>query len=558
MQAALPRRLAATLGVLAGFAHYATHAHHPGGAHVAPGLGWDESMHLAQPAARLALHLQQADFGGFFDALLDCAQYPPLAPLATGLFEGFFGVSEELARSLGSLWLALAVFGAIRAGELLAGWRAGLVAGAVVALSPLASSYAGTLFLEVPFLAACTWALARVLAHQPHNDPQAPWFLPTGLLVAALPFTKWNYGLLAAGALWLALLAKERHGSSFGRARRLALLFGPGLFLMAWWFVLPLPEGAERAREHREALLGFLGGNTGLAATPWTLRALYAGCELFARPSSAVCALVLVLLALGAKGGAPCWWLAAALVPTIAAHPFHLDRFQLAWLAPLAPLAGAGFEAAWSRGRWASLALLLPFVLPGAAWERGRLAQSLGLVSSDPAVREHQLATLESRANRWSGRVAPTAGLPLEQQRQVAAAIAAAAGADARIGWIGVSSELSPGALNLLLLDEGRSDERFLAAAQETIDLDYYGAAREVGDEELRRHCERFDVIAWSEPIDVKERADRAWLAPVAARVPALLPGAWLGEDGVLARFEVERPLRPPTSVTIRGWRLQR
>jgi len=546
------------LGVLVGFAHYATHAHHPGGLHVAPGLGWDESMHLAQPAARLALQLRQGDFAGFFDALHDCAQYPPLGPLFTGLFEGFFGVSEELPRFLGSLWLALATWGAIRAGELLAGWRAGLLAGAVVALSPLAASYAGTLFLEVPFLAVCMWALARVVAHQPHNDPSAPWCLPTGLLVAALPFAKWNYGFLAAAALYLALALKERHGSSFRRARRLAGLLGPGALLLAWWFVLPLPEGAARAHEHREALLSFLGGNTQLAATPWALRALYAGCELFARPSIAVCMLVLVACASGAKGSAPCWLLAAALVPTIAAHPFHLDRFQLAWLAPLAPLCGAGFEACWSRGRWISLALLLPCVLPGAARERGWLAQSLGLLSDKPEVREHQLATLEARANRWSGRVAPTAGLPLAQQRQVAAALAVAAGPDARIGWIGVSSELSPGALNLLLLDEGRSDARFLAAAQETIDLEYFGAAREVGDEELTRFAGRYDVVLWSEPIDLKERADRAWLAPIAARVPALLPGEWLGEDGVLARFEVERPLRPPTSVTIRGWRFRR
>ena len=335
-------------------------------------------------------------------------------------------------------------------------------------------------------------------------------------------------------------------------------LLGPGALLLAWWFVLPLPEGAARAHEHREALLSFLGGNTQLAPTPWTLRALYAGCELFARPSIAVSMLVLAACASGAKGSTPCWLLAAALVPTIAAHPFHLDRFQLAWLAPLAPLVGAGFEACWSRGRWISLALLLPCVLPGAARERGWLAQSLGLLSDKPEVREHQLATLEARANRWSGRVAPTAGLPLAQQRQVAAALAVAAGPDARIGWIGVSSELSPGALNLLLLDEGRSDARFLAAAQETIDLEYFGAAREVGDEELKHFAGRFDVVLWSEPIDLKERADRAWLAPIAARMPALLPGEWLGEDGVLARFEVERPLRPPTSVTIRGWRFQR
>lgn len=558
MRAALPRRLAATLGVLAGFAHYATHAHHPDGGHVAPGLGWDESMHLAQPAARLALHLRLGDPSGFFDALHDCAQYPPLAPLATGMFEGLFGVSDDLARFLGSLWLALAVWGAIRAGELLAGWRAGLVAGAVVALSPLASSYAGTLFLEVPFLAVCAWALARVVAHQPHNDPGAPWCLPTGLLVAALPFTKWNYGFLAAAALWLALAWKERGGSPFHRARRLALLFGPGTLLFAWWFGLPLPDGAARAQEHREAVLAFLGGNTQLAATPWTLRVLYAGCELFARPSSAACMLVLVACAARARHSAPCWLLAAALVPTIAAHPFHLDRFQLAWLAPLAPLCGAGFEAAWSRVRWASCALLLPFVLPGAAWERARLAQVLGLLSDKPEVRAHQLATLESRANRWSGRVAPTAGLPLAEQRRVAAAIANAVGADARIGWIGVSSELSPGALNLRLLEEGRSEGRFVAAAEEAIDLDYFGPARAVEDEELARFRERFDVVIWSEPIDFKERADRAWLAPIAARVPALLPGEWLGEEGVLARFEVERPLRPPTSVTIRGWRLQR
>jgi hypothetical protein len=54
--------------------------------------------------------------------------------------------------------------------------------------------------------------------------------------------------------------------------------------------------------------------------------------------------------------------------------------------------------------------------------------------------------------------------------------VAQVAGPDARLAWIGVSSELSPATLNLELLARGRSAVAFEQAANVQLDLSYFGA----------------------------------------------------------------------------------
>lgn len=549
MPPSLPRRLAAVLALLLAVAHWTTRGE-------VAGMGWDEAMHHAQPAARMATSLRELEPGAFADALHDCAQYPPLVPLATALVEWPCGVSEDLARFLGSLWFALAAWIAWRVGERLAGAVAGATAFAVVALSPLAWSYAGTLFLELPFLALALWALERVLARaQPDAGARADWL--AGIAIALLPFAKWNYGLLAAAALLAAVLVQELRTPRAARLARVARSALPLVLLFAWWFVLPLPFGFARAAEHRDAVLGFLAGNTELAPTPWSARLLYASGELVRHPLALLVVVALVLLAAGKPRTLPAWLLALLLVAPVLAHPFHLDRFQLVWLAALAPLAGAGGAALARRWRWSPLALLCVCAAP-AAFAQEALAARLGVLSPKPEVRAYQLGTLEERARLLSGRVTPTAGLPRAALDPVVDGLARVAGPDATIGWLGVSSELSPGTLNLELLARGRTPARFLAACEETIDVAYFGPERQLSDDELRAWCSARDVVAWSEPVDFKERRERAWIAPLAAKVPLLVPGVPAGEGGVLCRVDLSRPLRAPLAVTMRGWRVAR
>src|SRR5437868_6536801 len=50
-----------------------------------PALGWDESMHAQLPAARIALALRAGEVRLAVDAVLGCAQYPPVWPSVLGL-----------------------------------------------------------------------------------------------------------------------------------------------------------------------------------------------------------------------------------------------------------------------------------------------------------------------------------------------------------------------------------------------------------------------------------------------------------------------------------------
>src|SRR6185436_5568856 len=66
-----------------------------------PAYGWDESMHVALPAERMRVALAEGRVGLAFDALLDCAQYPFVQPVALAFVESLFGASEHVARAFG-------------------------------------------------------------------------------------------------------------------------------------------------------------------------------------------------------------------------------------------------------------------------------------------------------------------------------------------------------------------------------------------------------------------------------------------------------------------------
>src|SRR5439155_11787215 len=125
--------------------------------------------------------------------------------------------------------------GAVRGGELVP-WLALVFA----ATSPLALSFSGTLFLEIPFVVVSIFALrawlrrgrGHVLARE----------LAAGAWLTLAFFTKFNYGLLLGGGLVLALIVE---GVGEMRAGRLRVLLVRGAWLAAvpliaalWWFAL--------------------------------------------------------------------------------------------------------------------------------------------------------------------------------------------------------------------------------------------------------------------------------------------------------------------------------
>ena len=221
----------------------------------ARGMGWDEAMHAALPAARMLVAVEEGEPGLAADALLDCSQYPFAWPVALALVQAATGLSEHAARVAGTLAWCAALFATFLAGRELVRARAAstgaagpFAPGAVVrrrpfgsaahpaalrgsgwipwlalalaALSPLALAYAGTLFLEVPFAAACAFALRAWIARgaaDPARERRSD--LAAGAWIALAFFAKFNYGVLLAlglgadAAIGLALAARR------GRAR---------------------------------------------------------------------------------------------------------------------------------------------------------------------------------------------------------------------------------------------------------------------------------------------------------------------------------------------------
>ena len=179
--------------------------------------GWDESMQVAAPAARMAVGLREGRLSDFNEALLGCDQYPPVVPLLVAAAElGFGGLdgddapgdAERIARgtitALAALALLLCGLAAFELGQVVrpgsrAGWIAAGVAAGLFAASPLVQAYSSTLFLEVP--AACSVAFCLWLRARAVRDPSPLREVALGLGLAAAFFIKFNYGVLLVAAL---------------------------------------------------------------------------------------------------------------------------------------------------------------------------------------------------------------------------------------------------------------------------------------------------------------------------------------------------------------------
>ncbi|MBL8862749.1 MAG: hypothetical protein JNK02_12180 [Planctomycetes bacterium] len=525
-----------------------------------PALGWDESMHALLPAARVVEALRAGQPGVALEALLGCAQYPPAWPAVLALAQLPGGVSEALARAVTSLaWGAAlvcvvllarrAAVGDARADPRVAGWTA-LAFGA---LSPLAASYAGTLFLEVPSALAVGLALWAWLWRA--DAPSRAREVVAGLAIVLALFTKWNYGLLVALALAADLAFEILLAARAGRARELlvrsAWLAAPIALALAWWFVLPLPGGLDRAAEHRAAFAGFLGGNLGAAPASAAERVLYAATGIGASVRASLVVALFALVALVALGGARrpavrvlalC---AAALLAAPLVHPFFLDRFLVPGLVPLFALVGLGCARALPRTRFARatavavLALTLS-VAPGVdgAW----LADRLGRLPEAEPARTYVREVLAERVRLGPRRRLPTAGLARAEHDALLDLAAAEVRAGERVGWIGMSSEISPAVLHLGLCARGGDGGWFLERDPPALDLTYFGTDPGCSDAEILAYAARFDVLLWTDPSDLRERRERAFAGALRDRLVALRPS----EVRELGRVAIARPLRPP------------
>jgi hypothetical protein len=509
--------------------------------------GWDESMHAELPAARILLALQHGDFAGAHTALLDCQQYPFVWPLVLAAVQAVTGISEHACRVAGTLAWCWTLFGLFLLGRELGARVQPKLSGARFlpwallacgALSPLALAYAGTLFLEVPFACMAVWALRAWV----RRDGTATRELAAGEWITLALFTKWNYGLLLCGGLavaWYLEGFEARRDLAKYAGRTFALAIVPFLACL-WWFVL------ARGPEHCAVLLAFLKGNRELAPHAQSERWMHAALALHLGPFVLGCVLALALVALARLRSAPVralFLVALALVVPSWMHPFHLDRFLIPQALPVWALAAVGFALlAWP----VRLAFLVLFAAGCAGLSREDFAARLGYWSATPATREYQRGIYRSWRDLSGARALPTSGLERGAHDALLDAIAKEAGPKERVGWIGMSNELSPAALELGLLARGGSPERFLAEATRTLDVSYEGLDPQWTDAQLGEWSKGFDLVLFTLPPDIKDRESRRFTRGYALKLEAQ---GWTTRE--IARTLVERPLAAPLPLTL-------
>ncbi len=531
--------------------------------------GWDESMHAELPAVRMLLGAREQGFGAFATALHDCQRYPFGWPLVLAALQGIVGISELCCRWAGIAAWGLTLFGLFLLGEELARAQRGgagaparrgdrllpWVALGLGALSPLALHFAGTLFLEVPFTLCAVFALRAWLRR---GEGGAARELAAGLWLTAALFTKFNYGLLlgfGCGLDWLCqAIVEARAGRGRAFLARGLWLAAPPLLVAGWWFLWPLPLGAEMAESHRESFAGFLGGNREIPWYPWQVRVLYA--TVYFSITARLFGLQLLCLLLGAReigrpgarllwlvflgGTIPIWW-----------HNFHLERFLIPGGPAIWALGALGLVRHLPRGRRAReviLGALAVAVLLYPAADAPWVADRVGLLRKNkPRQLQSQLEAFSAWSRLGAGRPTPTVGLEREAAEAIWALVTAEAGAEERVGWLGVSTELPPAAIHLALLEAGGSPGRFLRDAHRPMDVTFEGVDPKLSDEAFASYAARFEVIFTTEPPDLKGRPSRLFIREYTRRLIENL--GWRPRD--LGRVEVHAPDGSPLEVIL-------
>jgi hypothetical protein len=496
--------------------------------------GWDESMHAELPAARMVVALQLGRVGEAMRALLDCSQYPFVYPVVLALAQGVFGISEHVCRVVGTLSWCATLFGLFLLGREIArqlsdergsparSWSlVPWLAMALGALSPLALSFAGTLFLEVPFTCVAVFALRAWLRRRGDLDARtrARRDLAAGAWITAALFVKFNYGLMLGAGLWLDWIcectAAIRANDLREQLRRTLRLAVVPLVVCVWWFLLPLPGGMEIAGAHRAAFFEFLIGNTGLV-TRFAYKPLNAFGHFAWNPRTMVLQALMLLASLRflSHPAVRCLWFVFlfAWLP-VWLHPFHNERFFIPGGAAIWPLAAVGVAACLPTGlaaRAVSAVLAAVFVLlpvDDTLW----LADRVGVGARDPVGRAYQAGVFARWHDLGGARSLATNGLARADSDALLDAIAQHVKPNERVAWFGIWTELSPAALELGLMLRQGSRERFLEEAMRVIDVSYF-ADPNWTDEELARFAAGFDVILFTDPIALKAGRGRDYM----------------------------------------------
>lgn len=542
--------------------------------------GWDESMHAALPAARMLTEFQAGELQGAARvAVEDCQLYPFGYPVFLAAVQSVFGFSEHTTRVAGRFLFCFGLFGVfLLAGEIARSLRrrtesakASLSPGALAlaalafgALSPLAFAFSGTLFLEVPFLVAevfCLWAWFRRTQELKRPAQQLRADLLAGVLLAVCFFTKFNYACLLFAGLGLDLVFQAWQAKSRGEFRPFALraarLAAPLALALLWWFAWPWPGEAGLAAQHRENFLSFLGGNRAGAATPWSRRILDWSAAFVPTARFGLLVLLGVLLSLRQiknSGVRLLWLVLLALGVPIALHPFHLERF----LIPLGPaiwiLAALGLgglaQTVAARisprpARWALGLLVLASCLVFPERDARFVAKRVGIWNEEQA--DYLTGLFATWRDLSPTRKLPSAGLRTDAADRMLGLIADEQRAGERLGWIGISTEMAPAAIQLGVLERGGSLESFRRDAGRQLWLDFRGADPDWNVERFGKWAGQFEVIFCTDPPDLKQRASRVWTRSYVDRLMTEL--GWNRKE--LGTVSIERPNSEPLIVTL-------
>ncbi|HVR30196.1 MAG TPA: hypothetical protein VMS86_11770, partial [Thermoanaerobaculia bacterium] len=185
---------------------------------------WDEAKY-GLDGARLAAALRDLDLFRFAALVYDLDVWPPLFPIVESVVFLIAGNGFAVARGLVAALFLGAVLAAFWAGREIAPASPGVAAGAaaLVLASPFVQLFAVQAMLELP--GALLYLLALAVYARFLRTGARRALLATGLVSAALFFTKYNYALL-----WLAPLAASEAwiacGGPRGVLRRGAALAG--------------------------------------------------------------------------------------------------------------------------------------------------------------------------------------------------------------------------------------------------------------------------------------------------------------------------------------------
>lgn len=530
--------------------------------------GWDESINGAFPSARLALSIRAGSFDEPAGAIHDCTHYPFVYPALLGALQTVVGVSEHACRVFGRvLWCAglfglfllarqvVALGGGGRRGDHLVPW----IALALGALSPLALAYSGALLLELPF-AVCSIFTLRAWLRRGADEPLRRE-LAAGAWLMLIFFTKFNFGLLLGFALFLDLLVEAVVELRAGRGRRfrrrtLSLAAIPIVSLL-WWFVLPLPFGAEVARAHWEGFTSFLGSSRDEALNvPWSIRVIHWTCFLVHTPRTLLLILLAMLATLPRITRRPIrtlWIVFLAAGLPVWTHNYHIDRYLLPGAVLMWCLAACGLAPLLPvRPRWRAVAIgaLAAATLLFPASDGWFMLETVGIAREK--VADYQRRVLAEQRSLAPGRNVPSNGLYREELEACLDLLEPEVTPGTRVAWMGASNIFSPAAMHVGLVERGAgSPEAILDGTGRYGFLDTGFVDPGWTAERILEWADGFDLILATDPVDLLVPHLRSYFT----RYHQVLIDDERWQRRLLGTFEKRHPNGKTVPVSLYGFR---